>query len=116
MALIRSKMVRLTDLVFSGAGDSNAIDADEFGKYSALTIMGPSGALAGVVTVTVARDDSAAPTYATLQSPSGTDLAIASGKAITIAPPCFPALRLHSTVNENVTFVVWGKLAVVTSA
>lgn len=114
LPLSRGKLVRLPDLIMTGATDSNVIDADEFGKYNAITIFGPA-ALVGTATLQVGKDDTTGATFVTLQSPAGTDVAIAAGKAITIAPPCFPQMRVHSTASETVTFTVWGRLVSVTS-
>lgn len=111
LPLTRSKMVLIGTFTFSAATASNVIDADEFGKFGAVTIIGPSGALVGTVTLQVGLDDTSGATFATLQSPAGTDVAIASGKAITLVPLCGPQFRLSSTAAETAVFNVWGRLA-----
>lgn len=117
LPLETSKISNLGTLtIASGQTDSAVLDADTFRKYEALTIMGPA-ALTGTVTVQVGTTDASSPTFVTLQSPPGTDVAIAAAKAITISPPCFPQFRMHSTGAEGAdrTFVIWGRLASVTS-
>ena len=44
MTLVSNKIMQLTSLVFAGAGDSNALSADDFGKFGAITIFAPTGA------------------------------------------------------------------------
>lgn len=117
LPLERSKVVFLGTISIPNAGtDSPVIDADAFGKFEAITIMAPA-ALTGTVTVQVGTTDAAAPTFVTLQSPPGTDVAIAAAKAFTISPPCFPQFRMHSSGAEGAQrdFNVWARLASVTS-
>lgn len=120
------RVVELTSLVFTVASDPNAsnrIDADEFGKFDAITIGTLESTLTGTaITVEVLLDASADETadasWSTLQSPAGTDIEIAAGKAVTIKPPCALALRLKSNDDEasDRTFQVTGRMSRVAGA
>lgn len=102
--------------ILNTATDSGVFGVDDYGKYEAITIHAPA-ALTAVVTVQVATTDVAAPTFNTLQSPSGTDITVAATKSITLTPPCFVQFRLHSAGAEGAdrAFTITGRLASVTS-
>lgn len=117
LPLERAKVVNLGTLsIPNGGTDSPVLDADVFGKFEAITVMAPA-TLTGTITVQVGVLDIVNPTFDTLQSPPGTDVAIAASKAFTISPPCFPQFRLHSSGAEAAQrdFQIWARLASVTS-
>lgn len=118
------RVIPLTDLVFTVASDDNAsnhIDADEFGKFEAITIGTRESTLTGTITVAVLLDpdldETADASWVTLQS-GGVDIEISAGKAVTITPPACLALRLESSGSEGAdrTFEVVGRLQRVASA
>jgi hypothetical protein len=96
--------------ILAGASDSNVITRDDFGRSKALSIACLAGALTGVCTVQINSERDGSGTWATLQSPPGTDVAIAAGKAIMILSVPFGALRIHSAGTELAQrdFSVWG--------
>lgn len=95
----------------SGQSNSDVMDSDDFGRCESICIMVQESALTGVCTVEVGSTKEG-DNFSTLQSPSGTDVAIAADKAIQILAPGFPSFRIHSagTEAEDRTFIVWGKV------
>lgn|SRR5512135_715977 len=118
LPLERKKIVFLGTLSIPNAGtDSPVLDADVFGQFEAITVFAPA-TVTGTITVQVGIDDAnPASAFDTLQSPPGTDVALAGAKAITISPPCFPQFRIHSSAAEAAQrdFKVWARYASVTS-
>jgi hypothetical protein len=120
------KVQQLTSLVFTVATDDNAtnyLTADEIGKYDALMIVCDEAALTGTVTLAVIKDlanddETADVSWATLQSPPGTDVAIAADKAVVVTDLPAAAIRLESSAAEAAdrTFFVYGLLATVSGA
>lgn len=111
------KFVLLATLSIPNAGtDSPVLVGDVYRAFGALCIMAPA-ALTNGITVQVATTDIAAPTFATLQSPPGTDIAIAAGKAVVLTAFPFAQFRIHSAGAEGTQrdFQVWGQLISVTS-
>ena len=104
-------MASLQKVVFTiapGATVSNEIGADELRSCRAMSIQAPD-TLTGTVTATSGNDDIDTATFATIQSPPGTDVALAADKTtvFTIAP--FPRFRLKSSIAEASarTFTAW---------
>ena len=101
-----------TLVIANGAQDSNSITRDQFGNCRSLSFICQEAALTGVVTVEVGNAYPDPTNWATLQSPPGTDVAIAADKCVPITAVPFPALRLHSASAEGAarTFEVWGEV------
>lgn len=119
LPLERAKVVFLgTISIPNGGTDSPVIDADLYGPFESITIMAPA-TLTGTVTVQVGTTDAASgATFVTLQSPPGTDVAIAAGKAFSITPPNFPQFRMHSSGAEAAQrdFNVWARRSTTSTA
>lgn len=69
------------------------------GSLVAMTIFTPS-ALTGTITMQV-RSTEASGTPVTLQSPAGTDIEFAAGKAVPVHVGSFRDFRLHSSGSEG---------------
>lgn len=93
----------------SAATDSEIVTADQLAQFSGIEIHSANSAHTGTITVEkqsrVNVND-----FRTLQSPPGTDVAIAADKVIAITQLGGPGLRLHSSGAEGATrtFYVWG--------
>jgi hypothetical protein len=84
--------------ILNGATDSNALLAStSYRTASSFELFGPA-ALTGTVTVQV---DSGSGVYKTLQSPPGTDVAIAATKSIVVLYNGWVGMRLHSDAAEG---------------
>jgi hypothetical protein len=100
-----------TMTIASGQQDSNRLNRDAINNMRNLSIIGPA-ALTGVTTLETGISDDDATSWRTVQSPPGTDVAIAALKAIPLTEIPFPTLRIHSTLAEAAdrVFTVWGEV------
>lgn len=85
--------------------NAGILDANGLAIYDALMLVADEASFTGTITVAVLKDPADDYTqdasWATLQSPPGTDVALAADKAIILdAPIPAPALRLESSGNE----------------
>jgi len=106
----------LTDLLFDVSVDDNAtnyLTADDFAQFDAIMIVGPA-TLTGTITLATindpASDETQDASWVTVESPPGTDIAIAADKAIVLTHLPFVAIRLESdgTEGDDRTFRVYG--------
>jgi hypothetical protein len=113
----RGKVVYIGTLVFTVATDDDAtpiLSADEFGAFDAIAIISDGTAQVGTVTLAALKDitldTELDASYATVQSPPGTDVAVAADKAVVITAMPFPAIRLESSGTEiaDQTYYVYG--------
>jgi len=111
---------KIGEFTFTVATDptaTNILTADVFAKYRSLSLSGPSAALVGTITLeglrSVDDDETADASWVTIQSPPGTDVAIAQDKSIVLSTLPFAALRLASSATEtnDRTFTLWGQVA-----
>src|SRR3954468_10139934 len=86
--------------IANGATDSNWLTSDDFGRCRSLSIQCTAAALTGTVTVQTNTLKDQSGTSTTVQSPPGTDVAIAALKAVLLTAIPFAALRLHSSSAE----------------
>jgi hypothetical protein len=85
--------------ILNGAALSDQIsDPRLLGEAASVTIIGPA-ALTNVCKVEVG--EKAAGTFGTMQNPSGTDVAIAAGKAVVLPPFGAGAIQIRSAGNEG---------------
>jgi hypothetical protein len=100
--------------IASSGTDSAGLSAEVWKGCNAIIIACDESALTGTVTVQMLTTDGGS-TYATLQSPAGTDVAIAAAKAIMLDVLAFPKIRLHSSGAEAGArvFQLWGVPTVV---
>ena len=97
-------VIQLESLVISsGSTASNALDIN---GREAIGIGAPSTVSS---TITVMVDQTGSTSWVTLQSPPGTDVEIAEGKAIVLTAIPFPRIQLQSSTGEvgTRTFYVW---------
>ena len=89
---------------------SNIMTEDVFGRCRSLSLLNLDSALTGVVTLKQGALDGA--TFVTVQSPSGTDVALAAAKSVILLAAPFNAIRLGSTIAEAAirTWEVWGNV------
>ena len=101
-----------TFTIANGQSDSNALDRDAFGRCRSLSIQCVEAALTGVCTVQTNSAADGSGTWTTVQSPPGTDVAIAALKAVVVLGVPFGALRIHSAAAEGAqrVFEVWGQV------
>lgn len=100
-----------TMTIANGQTASSRLTRDQINNMRNISIQAPA-ALTGVVTLQTGDSDSDSATFVTVQSPPGTDVAIAAGKAIPLTEIPFPTLRLNSTLAEAAdrVFTVWGEV------
>lgn len=96
-----TRVSNLPPLVIPNGGtDSNALAAKDYGDAVEITIYSPA-TITGTITVQVSPNDPPSTTgFVTLQSPPGTDIAVAASKAITIVAYSYKQLRIHSSGAE----------------
>lgn len=102
--------VSLTPLTVASSGtQSNAVDRDEIVRQGCrgVTIQAP-GTLPEVATIQISLNDGTA--YADWQSPPGTDITVAAGKAITIDFVAYDKLRieLDGAAGDERVFLIRG--------
>lgn len=94
--------------------EAKYVRGDVMAPYDSLLIATTEDAFTGTITVGVladaAEDPEVAANYVTLQSPPGTDVAIAADKGIVLTATPFPALAIFSTLAEGdvATFFIYG--------
>lgn len=85
----------------NGGTDSNVVSRDAFGRCRSLEIACTAAALTGVCTVQSNDQADGSGTWVTVQSPPGTDVAIAALKGVVLTAMPFMALRIHSASAEG---------------
>lgn len=94
--------------------EAKYVRGDVLAGYDSIMIATAEDAFTGTITVRALVDNDADPevegNYATVQSPPGTDVAIAAQKAIVLTATPFPALAVFSSGSEAdiATFFVYG--------
>lgn len=119
IAVLKIPAGQTTTLAHTPAGgvsqEAKYVESAQLAGFKSVMIATPEDALTGVVTVRALYDHRAdetnAANYVTVQSPPGTDVAIAATKAIVLTEVPFPAFILVSTLAEadEVVFYVYGK-------
>lgn len=100
-----ASLQRTTLTIANGAAVSSELSGDSLRNARAISIQAPA-ALTGTVSLQSADDDlPSGTTFATVQSPPGTDITIAAGKTTVLTALPFPRVRLQSSVNEGGTRV-----------
>ena len=96
----------------NGGTDSNWLTKADFGRCRSLSIQCTAAALTGICTVVTNTAEDQSGTTTTVQSPPGTDVAIAALKAVPLSGVPFCALRIHSAAAEGAqrVFEVWGEV------
>ena len=94
----------------NGTSVSNVMTKEVFGRCRSLSLMSLDAALTNVVTLAQGASDNA--TFKTVQSPSGTDVALAASKAVILLAVPFGSIRLIAAGNEagTRTWEVWGEV------
>ena len=129
IVLSKNQLIPLKDnnglegMLIDVAVDNNAssfIHGDEYAGFRGLLIVAPATLTGAITLATLADptlDETADASWNTIQSPPGTDITVAAGKAtvLTLAP--FPAIRLESDGTEAADrqFKVYGIRASVVS-
>jgi hypothetical protein len=102
--------------VFTVATDddaSNYLTADDYAQFDAVCLVAPA-TLTGTITLATiddpASDETNDANWRTVESPPGTDITIAAGKAVVLTALPFIAFRLESDGTEagDRTFRVYG--------
>lgn len=97
------------------SGEFKYISSVQLAGFKSVMVATPEDVLTGAVTVKVLydhmADETAEASYVTLQSPPGTDVAIAAVKAVVLTELPFPAFIVQSagTEADDVFFYVYGK-------
>src|SRR6478736_5751807 len=94
----------------NGGTDSNEITRDDFGRCKSLSVQCLAAALTATCVVQTNSEQDGSGTWTTVQSPPGTDTAIAALKSIILLGVPFGRLRIHSSGAEagNRAFQLWG--------
>ena len=94
-----------TKSTLDGSGAQTFVGREMQGFESIAVVADPANTVVGTITVMVlanpSADHTAVANYVTLQSPPGTDVAIAEDKAIVLTNLPFPALILRSSGTED---------------
>lgn len=99
-------------LTIPAAGsNSNELSSIAYHSCVAISIHAPA-TLTGAITLESADEDVDGATFDTVQSPPGTDIAVAAGKSIVLTDKPWPRIRLHSAGVEAAerVFAVWGEV------
>ena len=100
---------RLT--IANGGTASNVLSRDVFGRCRSLCLVSRDAALTAAVTLQTATAEDT-PAYKTVQSPPGTDVALAANKAVVVLAVPFNAIRVLSAGAEGAerNWDVWGEV------
>lgn len=101
-----------TFTIANGATDSNVLTKADFGRCRSLSIQCVSAALTTVCTLRTNSTEDVTGTWTTVQSPPGTDIAIAALKTVPVLGVPFAALRISGAGAEGGIriFEVWGEV------
>lgn len=90
----------VTLTILSSATTSDLLTGSSLRNARSLSIQAPA-TLTGTITVECGNSDSAGATFATVQSPPGTDVTVAAGKSSFLNQAPFQCLRLKSSGAEG---------------